>query len=65
MKQAKLAAYHRKRDFKQTSEPSGDKRDARSSQAGQAIFVVQKHAARRLHYDLRLEMEGEDASQWL
>ena len=48
-----LREYAGKRDFTRTPEPvgSGDK------VAGHA-FVVQKHAARRLHYDLRLEMEG-------
>ena len=48
-----LKAYAGKRDFTRTSEPvgSGGKGDGRE-------FVVQKHAARRLHYDLRLEMDG-------
>lgn len=48
-----LAPYRRKRDFSKTPEPSG--RFAR--QAGNR-FVIQKHAARRLHYDLRLEVDG-------
>ena len=48
-----LEASAAKRDFSRTSEPlaSGSKEDGRE-------FVVQKHAARRLHYDLRLEMDG-------
>jgi bifunctional non-homologous end joining protein LigD len=52
-----LAEYRRKRDPKQTPEPfSGGKR-------GKApIFVVQRHQARRLHYDFRLEMNGALAS---
>jgi len=48
-----LSDYRRKRDFRTTPEPKG--RLARRKGAG---FVIQKHAARRLHYDLRLEMEG-------
>ena len=48
-----LADYNRKRDFKKTSEPPGGTvRDAGG------MFVVQKHAATRLHYDFRLEHGG-------
>jgi bifunctional non-homologous end joining protein LigD len=50
---AKLAAYHAKRDFGRTSEPKGD--EAASSGSS---FVIQKHDATRLHYDLRLELDG-------
>src|SRR5918997_3573994 len=50
---AKLAPYRAKRDFTKTAEPKG--RQARS--AGWS-FVVQKHDASRLHYDLRLELDG-------
>jgi len=50
-----LAAYRAKRDFTRTSEPSGDLEAARSTRLR---FVVQKHAATRLHYDLRLELDG-------
>jgi bifunctional non-homologous end joining protein LigD len=49
-----LAEYRRKRDFSRTPEPGGRKR----KRAGAPRFVVQKHAARRLHYDFRLEMDG-------
>ena len=53
--QAKLSTYRAKRNFEQTAEPSG----AASVAAGPALrFVVQKHDARRLHYDLRLELDG-------
>lgn len=48
-----LAEYNRKRDFRKTSEPAGGK----LKQAG-GMFVVQKHAATRLHYDFRLEHDG-------
>src|ERR1700689_4920767 len=51
----KLARYQAKRDFNKTSEPSGERKIASSRQLR---FVVQKHAARRLHYDLRLELDG-------
>ncbi|MDR3408507.1 MAG: DNA ligase D [Methylovirgula sp.] len=48
-----LEAYRKKRDFAVTSEPRGIK----GRHAGNA-FVVQKHAATRLHYDFRLELDG-------
>ena len=50
-----LSVYRTKRDFTKTDEPSGEQRVAPSSRLR---FVVQKHAARQLHYDLRLEWEG-------
>ena len=50
---AQLAEYNRKRDFHRTSEPSGRVERGRGHS-----FVVQKHAARRLHYDFRLELDG-------
>lgn len=49
-----LETYRRKRDFNKTKEPAGS--EAPSS-AGDG-YLIQKHAARRLHYDLRLEFEG-------
>lgn len=51
---AELAEYRRKRRFDRTSEPAGDA----VSPASGGLFVVQKHAARRLHYDLRLQFGG-------
>lgn len=48
-----LIRYKEKRNFKSTSEPAGGK-----AKGKQLVFVVQKHAASRLHYDFRLEMEG-------
>jgi bifunctional non-homologous end joining protein LigD len=52
----KLAEYQAKRDFTRTPEPSGKRR--RRAPAGGHRFVVQRHRARRLHYDLRLEHDG-------
>ena len=52
-----LTEYKRKRDFKKTAEPAGGKSLPRKIK-GASRFVIQKHAARRLHYDFRLEMEG-------
>jgi DNA ligase D-like protein (predicted 3'-phosphoesterase) len=49
-----LQAYQGKRDFRRTPEPTG--RGRRASR--EPIFVVQKHDAKRLHYDFRLEVEG-------
>jgi bifunctional non-homologous end joining protein LigD len=51
----KLADYQAKRDFKLTAEPSGDVEVAASERAR---FIIHKHDATRLHYDLRLEHEG-------
>jgi len=52
-----LTDYKRKRDFRQTSEPKGSKPRPKTVR-GASRFVIQKHDARRLHYDFRLEMEG-------
>jgi bifunctional non-homologous end joining protein LigD len=52
-----LEEYKRKRDFKKTAEPAGGKPLPKKIK-GASRFVIQKHAARRLHYDFRLEMEG-------
>src|SRR5262245_40671159 len=51
---APLAAYWAKRDFSKTTEPRGER-----ASSGKALsFVIQKHAATRLHYDFRLELDG-------
>ena len=52
-----LDLYRSKRDFTRTGEPQGGKARRKAAAAGGA-FVVHKHAARRLHYDLRLEHDG-------
>jgi bifunctional non-homologous end joining protein LigD len=52
---AKLDTYQRKRDFDRTPEPAGRPPGADD---GQQRFVVQRHRARRLHYDLRFEIGG-------
>jgi bifunctional non-homologous end joining protein LigD len=56
---AQLTEYRRKRDSSKTPEPSGR---ARKRRKAAPIFVVQRHAARRLHYDFRLERDGALAS---
>jgi bifunctional non-homologous end joining protein LigD len=55
---AKLDTYKRKRDPRRTPEPFGGRR----GRDGRPIFVVQRHDARRLHYDFRLEQNGVLAS---
>src|ERR671934_2064027 len=52
-----LEEYRRRRDPKRTPEPFGTKKRGK-----EPIFVVQRHAARRLHYDFRLELDGALAS---
>ncbi|MEO6313809.1 MAG: DNA ligase D [Chitinophagaceae bacterium] len=49
-----LTLYNKKRNFKNTPEPKGNKQ----SGAATHRFVVQRHAASRLHYDFRLEIDG-------
>ena len=51
----KLSVYQSKRDFTQTAEPSGE---AAVRAEDRLRFVVQRHDATRLHYDLRLELDG-------
>ncbi len=49
-----LKTYQEKREFSKTPEPAGGGREP----SDKPIFVIQKHAARTLHYDFRLEVEG-------
>ncbi len=51
-----LETYNRKRDFTKTAEPAGEAAGDRTQFP--ALFMVQKHDATRLHYDLRLELDG-------
>src|SRR5918996_3970492 len=53
-----LERYRKKRDFSKTREPAGA-----APAAGERLFVVQKHAARRLHYDLRMQF-GDTLKSW-
>ena len=61
---ALLEPYRRKRDFARTPEPSGagERSSATSGEDAPRRFVVQRHRARRLHYDFRLEIDGVLAS---
>ncbi len=56
MAKTKLARYREKRDFEQTAEPSGENPAVAGSE--RLRFVIQRHAATRLHFDLRLEHDG-------
>src|SRR5216684_421617 len=51
-----LREYQRKRDFSRTPEPAGSER--RSRRQKKLGYLIQMHAARRLHYDFRLELDG-------
>jgi DNA ligase D-like protein (predicted 3'-phosphoesterase) len=48
-----LSEYWRKREFDRTIEPKGELKMDEGD-----IYIIQRHAATRLHYDLRLEMDG-------
>lgn len=50
-----LKVYHQKRNFKKTPEPKGHHTKSKKTQN---LYVIQKHAASHLHYDLRLELNG-------
>ena len=52
--ESQLTEYRRKRDFTRTAEPKG----GGASSKHKLAFVIQKHAASHLHYDLRLELDG-------
>jgi DNA ligase D-like protein (predicted 3'-phosphoesterase) len=52
--ESKLTEYQEKRDFRRTAEPTGGDREP----SKRPIFVIQKHDASSLHYDLRLEVDG-------
>src|SRR5689334_1161116 len=52
-RRSRLDRYHQKRDFHRTAEPAG-----RVHAASGFSYVIQKHHARALHYDFRLELDG-------
>jgi DNA ligase D-like protein (predicted 3'-phosphoesterase) len=54
-KKDRLKPYREKRDFTRAAEPSGE---SPRSDSDKPIFVIQKHKARNLHYDVRLEVNG-------
>jgi DNA ligase D-like protein (predicted 3'-phosphoesterase) len=60
MAMGSLQTYRKKRDFRQTPEPKGEGKKARGKKP---IFVIQKHAARQLHYDFRLQV-GRALKSW-
>lgn len=49
-----LSKYRKKRDFKKTKEPAGKKKKP----SKKPVFVIQQHAARAMHYDVRIEIGG-------
>ena len=53
-----LAKYRQMRDFSRTQEPQGAARGKKLEPSKALSFVVQKHDARNLHYDFRLELDG-------
>jgi bifunctional non-homologous end joining protein LigD len=54
-----LQRYYEKRDFEKTPEPRGEASGRKAAAKAQRLsFVIQKHAATRLHYDFRLELDG-------
>src|SRR5690242_12657578 len=58
MAQARLQEYKAKRDFKKTPEPSGVAHRNAGVATEALSFTIQRHHARRLHYDFRLELDG-------
>jgi len=54
----KLENYKKKRDFKKTNEPKGEILEIKDTKNKQLIFVIQRHLASHLHYDLRMEVGG-------
>ena len=60
----RLQEYHTKRNFSKTPEPSGKASDVGKEDSHRLRFVIQKHQARRLHYDFRLETEEGVLKSW-
>lgn len=53
-----LRAYHQKRSFQKTKEPRGEVKALRKRVSRKPIYVIHKHDASHMHYDLRLEIDG-------
>ncbi len=60
--ETRLGGYRQRRDFTRTPEPAGAAGPAAGKRDGAPRFVVQRHRARRLHYDVRFEIDGVLAS---
>jgi DNA ligase D-like protein (predicted 3'-phosphoesterase) len=58
-----LTSYRKKRNFQRTPEPGGRRGDMKKARGKKPIFVIQKHAARQLHYDFRLQV-GRALKSW-
>lgn len=58
-----LSTYHSKRNFKKTPEPNGTTTKTKLKKSKKPIFVIQKHEASHLHYDLRLQI-GDVLVSW-
>jgi DNA ligase D-like protein (predicted 3'-phosphoesterase) len=58
-----LTTYRKKRNFRHTPEPGGRRGSAKRARGKKPIFVIQKHAARQLHYDFRLQV-GRTLKSW-
>jgi DNA ligase D-like protein (predicted 3'-phosphoesterase) len=57
-KKETLSEYRKKRDFRRTPEPSVRRKKSGKLPRKEPIFVIQKHDARNLHYDFRIEVNG-------
>jgi DNA ligase D-like protein (predicted 3'-phosphoesterase) len=53
-----LKDYRKKRDFNKTPEPSGEKKSAKKVNRHNPVFIINKHDASNLHYDLRIEINN-------
>jgi len=58
-----LTTYRKKRDFQRTPEPGGRRGGAKKGRGKKPVFVIQKHAARQMHYDFRLQV-GRALKSW-
>src|SRR5437870_4517090 len=58
-----LTTYRKKRNFRRTPEPGGRRGGAKKGRGKKPVFVIQKHAARQMHYDFRLQV-GRALKSW-